>query len=131
MKITFLKVHDNTKKIQRLLEVIHHHFYKGNRIQIVVPNITAGNYINDLLWSTPPESLLPHVMTDAPVADQVVITQSSQNLNRCSVVINLSPGIWEHSVDFLYELMDLTSKEKEQQALSKVQLYGHELVTVL
>ena len=131
MKITFLKVHSNNKKIQRLLEVIHHHFYKGNRIQIIVPNITAGNYINDLLWKAPLESFIPHVMTNAPVADPIVITESNQNLNRCSVVINLSLGLWEHSVDYLYELMDMTSKERELQASKKIQSYGQDLVSIL
>jgi DNA polymerase IIIc chi subunit len=131
MKITFLKVSNNVKKIQRLLDLIHHHFYKGHRIQIVVPNITAGNYINDLLWSTPPESFIPHVMTDAPVADQIVITQRCETLNRSSVVVNLSQAVWEQSVDHLYELLDMTSKEKEQQALNKIKVYGQDLVSVL
>lgn len=131
MKITFLKVQDNTKKIQRLLEVVHHHFYKGDRIQIVVSNITAGNYINDLLWSSPPESFIPHVMTEAAVADQVVITQSREKLNRSSVVINLASEVWEHTVDYLYELMDMTSKDKEAGALRKIKIYGQDLVQVL
>lgn len=131
MKISFLKVHDNTKKVQRLLEVIHHHFYKGDRILVVVPNMTAGSYINDLLWSTPPESFIPHVMTDAPSADSLVITQKKENLNKATVVINLTPGIWEESVSYLYELMDRTSKEKEILSHNKIKQYGTDLVSVL
>lgn len=131
MKISFLKVHDNTKKIQRLLEVIHHHFYKGDRILVVVPNITAGSYINDLLWSSPPESFIPHVMTDAPSADALVITQKKENLNKATVVVNLTAGIWEESVSYLYELMDKTSKEKEILSFNKIKQYGSDLVSVL
>lgn len=131
MKITFLKVHDNGKKIQRLVDVIHHHFYKGDRILVVVPNAAAGKFIDDLLWSTPPESFLPHVMTDVPNPEQLVITQKKENLNRCSVVVNLSAGIWEESVENLYELMDRTSKEKEILSQNKINQYGQDLVTIL
>jgi DNA polymerase-3 subunit chi len=131
MKITFLKVHDNQKKVQRLVEVIHHHFYKGDRILVVVPNAAAGKFIDDLLWSTPPESFLPHVMTEAPTAEQLVVTQKRENLNRSAVVINLTAGIWEESVDILYELMDRTSKDKEILSQNKINQYGADLVTIL
>ena len=131
MNVTFLKVHDNKTKIQRLLEVIHHHFYKGDRILIMVSNATAANYINELLWSTPPESFIPHIMTDASSMEQLVITQKKNNVNRSSVVVNLSSEIWEESIEHLYELMDTTSKEKETLSRQKVQHYGVDLVRVL
>ncbi len=131
MNVTFLKVHDNKVKIQRLLEVIHHHFYKGDRLLILVPNAAAGNFVNDLLWSTPAESFLPHTMTDAPSIEQIVITQKKANINRSSVVVNLSGEIWEESVENLYELMDTTSKEKEVLAQQKIKHYGPELVRIL
>jgi hypothetical protein len=70
-------------------------------------------------------------MTDVPTDERVVITQKKENLNRCSVVLNLSAGIWEESVEHLYELMDKTSKEKEILSQNKINQYGQDLVSIL
>lgn len=114
-RICFLKVTDNASKLQKLCAIIHNHFIKNDKVLIVVSSNEAATYIDQLLWRMPEESFTPHAIIHASTKELVAITTSHLNINQAPVLVNLlttlhpDPG----PVDVIYELLDLTSSEKE------------------
>jgi len=41
---------------------------------ILVPNIEAAQYVDSLLWKTPTDSFIPHVITQSTSSEWIVIT---------------------------------------------------------
>jgi DNA polymerase-3 subunit chi len=131
-QIVFIRVSDNIAKIQRLCSVVHDHFIKKDKILIVVPSNEAAIYLDKLLWKLPEESFTPHVLANVPTKEQVAITTATTNINQASVIINLLNSIHPNpgAVEVIYELLDLTSKEKEEASRQKQSAYrnaGHDV----
>lgn len=119
--VQFLTVSDHASKLQQVCAVIHKHFMKSDFILIAVPSPEAAAYLDQLLWKTPEESFLPHVVAHGPTQERVVITTASTNINKAKVLVNLLPTIHPeaHTFHLIYELLDLTSKEKEEVSRKK------------
>ena len=119
IRIFFLRVKDNASKLHQICTTIHHHFVKRERVLVAVPSHEAAIYIDQLLWKLPEESFLPHSIGNFPTQEPIAITTEKTNINGAEVVFNLTPGLCSQVELFktVYELYDLTSKEKE--ALSK------------
>lgn len=123
--IIFLRVTDTNTKIRRIISTIQQHFLSGDSIIIFVPNQPASDYIDNLLWQTPPESFLPHVVANEKCCDRVVITQASDNINHAKVAFNLTtiPCVDHGTFETIYELWDQTDSKKAQQSNEKMQQY--------
>lgn len=131
-QIIFIRVPDNIAKIQRLCAIIHDHFVKKDRVLIVVPSNEAATYLDKLLWKLPEESFTPHILANSPTKEQVAITTATSNINQASTIINLLNSVHPNpgAVEVIYELLDLTSKEKEEASRQKQSAYrnaGHEV----
>lgn len=132
MRICFLAVKDNQTKLQKLCEIVHNHFIKKDRILVVVPSNEAAIYIDQLLWKMPEESFIPHSIANAATKECVTITTSPNNVNQANTLINLLPTLHPNPgpVDVIYELLDLTSKDKEDISRKKQATYqqaGHQV----
>ena len=125
MRICFLTVKDNPTKLQKICEIIGSHFVKKQRVLIAVPSNEAAAYIDQLLWKMPEEGFIPHAIHQNATQDYVVITTAPQNLNQAQVIVNLLPTQHPNpgSVDTIYELMDLTSRDKEETSRKKQATY--------
>lgn len=135
-QVFFIRVNDNLSKIQKICSLVHSHFVKKDKILIVVPSNEAALYLDQLLWKMPEESFVPHAIANGATKEQVAITTNLSNVNQASTLVNLlgnmhpNPG----SVDMIYELLDLTSKEKEEMSRQKQAAYrsaGHQVEEIL
>lgn len=129
-RINFWQVADNRQKLELICALTHQHFVRKERLLITVPNETAARYVDQLLWSSPPESFLPHVTSEKPIAAAVVITTGEQNLNQASILLNLCPTASAQAANFsqVHELLDSTSPDKEQLSRQREAIYrsaGH------
>lgn len=129
-KIIFVKVVDNQSKMGRLCQLIQTHFHDGKSVLIAVQHNEAARYLDQLLWKCPSEGFLPHVISDKPVKDSIVITMKHENLNNADILFNLLPGVNPIFTQFkmVYELLDETHPEKLNLSLQRQQFYqngGH------
>lgn len=131
-KVYFLRVTDAATKLNSICQVTHRHYNKKETILIAVPSQEAAVYLDQLLWRQPNDSFLPHVISEVPTQELVVITTSSANVNQAKIVINLCPAIpvnlGEYSI--IYDLLDLTHPTKEQlshKRQSAYQALGYEI----
>lgn len=131
--IIFIPVFSNQQKLGSICHYIQHHFEVGDNVLVVAPNEQATRYIDELLWKFSPESFLPHIASNAPSSEKVVITSVAQNLNQALVLINLcaevSP-IAEH-FNVVYELYDQTHPEKLAQSQRRQQIYTSKQFTIV
>lgn len=125
--VRFLKVTDNASKLQKLRFAIESHFLKNDKILIAVPSTEAAAYIDQFLWKAPEESFLPHAIINFPTKERIAITTSNANVNQAPILINLLPTLHPNpaGVTLIYELLDLTSKEKEAISLQKQSAYAN------
>lgn len=114
-RVCFLRVTDNISKLQKLQVAIQSHFLKNDKILITVPSNEAASYIDQLLWRIPDESFLPHAIINYPSKEHIAITTTYSNVNQASILINLLPTLHPNPirVTLIYELLDMTSKEKD------------------
>lgn len=124
-QIVFLNTPNPATKIERLVATINDHFQRGERSLVLVPNVEAAQFVDALLWKTPEESFIPHqivhTMTETPIA----ISQTAQNHNQATVLINLQvevPNNW-NAFATVYELMDGTHPQKLELAQRRLQRY--------
>lgn len=124
-KIIFLVVSSNSQKVGCICQHIQLHFNQGQSVLIVAPSVQAVEYLDDLLWKNPPDSFLPHLVSQDPIQEKVVITSLHENLNQASVLMNLCPQISPiaHQFDIVYELYDETQPEKLEQSKHRQKLY--------
>lgn len=115
-KIIFLKVATNQNKLFSLTKVIQKQFDLNEHILIFVPTNEVAQYIDQLIWRLPQESFIPHIVSDTPCNNPVVITSKNENLNKATVLINLSQNVNTNFHEFhtVYELYDMTHPSKEE-----------------
>lgn len=101
------------------------HFEKKEPFLILAPNQTAIEFVDALLWRMPEESFLPHVVSEFPCSDLLVLSTAMVNLNRAAQVFNLlqDPIFLEHPIKTIYEFEDLTSIDKKQFSQQKYLAY--------
>lgn len=124
-QITFWQVTDVKQKLDLLCRLVQHHFLQAERVLIAVPNDAAARFVDQLLWTSPPESFIPHAVTEIPLAAAVVITCAPSNLNEAQILINLCPGISPVLEKFrmIHELMDETDSSKQQLSIERQTRY--------
>jgi len=124
--VYFLRVADNTSKQQRLCEVVHEHFVKNHRILIAVPSNEAATFVDQLLWKMPAESFTPHSIANTSTNERVAITTTTSNVNKATVLINLYSASMNlsESIEKVYELLDLTTPEKETASRTRQSAYS-------
>lgn len=124
-EVIFLRVKDNGAKRTAICQTIVQQFEEGRRVLVAAPNEKVAKYIDQLLWSYPPESFIPHLMAGSACNVPVVIARGTQNLNKAKVVLNLcpQPSPLSNEVETVYELLDETDPGKKAVALQKQQAY--------
>lgn len=115
MFVFFLPAQNVQMKLTSICQVVHQQFLKQKRILLFAPNPEAAQYLDTLLWKSPPESFIPHAWTDFASSERVVITCSHENLNQASVLIHLCPDIHPNFKFFevIYDLFDETDSIKK------------------
>lgn len=103
------------------------------RLLIAVPNLQAAQYIDTLLWNSPAESFIPHIIAETPTAEWIAITmQESQNINQAVRLFNLcpSPSALYQYVDEIYELYDESHPQKIELSQQRISFYESKGINV-
>jgi DNA polymerase-3 subunit chi len=125
MLVSFLPAPNNRTKLASICQTIHYHFQKKEPILIKVPTEEAAKYIDALLWKYPEESFMPHVRSEVPVQECVVITCSKENLNQAAILLHLCPTVHPSPQQFsyIYDLYDETDEDKHQASEARKKYY--------
>ncbi len=112
--VVFLSVADNKSKLGKLINTIHEHYAKGQRVLVRVPDEKAAAFLDEHLWRSPPESFLPHEVTHEKSDEAVIITTADRNLNEAPILVHLCPEPSAMPLRFqlIYDLKDETLLER-------------------
>lgn len=123
--VCFLRVGDSQTKLGRLSALIHQHYRKGDRMMIRVENEEAAKFLDEWLWTQPPDSFLPHECSQTKTNAHVVISSAERNLNSATVLINLSSKAASGAKDYslVYDLADQSHPSKTQLSRQRYQIY--------
>ena len=90
-QIDFYTHVDNKYKIACMLsaKALEH----GMRVMIYTPDVETSKTLDQLLWTTPPTSFLPHCSPDHALATQtpIIIHHDPEGLTHDEVLLNLRP----------------------------------------
>ncbi len=85
---------------------------------------SAVDFIDDLLWSHPKESFLPHSKYEEDPTSLIVITDTDERPNKATALFNLtSYPLLHDKVATIYEFEDNSSPEKLRFSKEKYQAY--------
>jgi len=87
--IILFQVSNNREKLNAMIRIAQESFNKKNPLLIRLPHQKALEYVDTLLWRSPKDSFLPHVVTDNPCQDLIVLTTSETNPNQAHTIFNL------------------------------------------
>lgn len=124
-RAVFFQVKDNRSKIARIVETAHYHFERKEKFLILVEDQKGEEFLDELLWKSPPSSFLPHVVSGALIDEWVVITRVKENLNGAKFVFNLcsTPLLIDGSFRIIYDFEDLTSSNKQNLSTTRYDAY--------
>lgn len=124
-RVIFFQVNTNSLKIERLCQTLQNHFEKNDSIMVFVEDEISQKYVDDLLWKHPKESFLPHVISDSPHNDPIVITKTKKNLNDAKIAFNLcsTPLSTDGSFKIIYDFEDLTNPNKNRLSSIRFDAY--------
>ena len=131
--MTFFQVKLNQEKLARIYSIALDHFERKTPLIIKAP-LSAIDFIDELLWSHPKESFLPHSkQKDDPTA-LIIITDTDERLNKASALFNLTPyPLLQDKVTTLYEFEDSSTSEKLRLSKERYQAYrqaGCHIITI-
>ena len=111
-KIVFFQIRAIKEKLIKLIQTAIYHFEKKENLLIHVQDDAALKFADELLWKTPQEGFLPHVISDDYTSDFIVITKSKNNLNKAKFLFNLSLDLvdLDPSYKIIYDFDDYTEK---------------------
>ena len=126
IRITFFQVSNDQETRQAILSLAQDYFEKREPLLIRVPHQQALEYVDLLLWRSPQDSFLPHVVQDTPCSDLITLTTTTTNPNSARSVLNLSKGgVPNESLTFrrIYEFEDMKNSQKNKIAQDKYIFY--------
>lgn len=121
----FLSAKNNTQKIQHISSKSQFFFLQQKPLLILVSSFEAAQYVDLLLWSHPPDSFIPHTVTDQPSSTLITISIGEEKPYDAPYIFNLCsfPLPIQASTKELYELYDETSLEKANSSQRKWDFY--------
>lgn len=127
-RVIFFQVQSPSAKLKFLCESAQSHFEKKEPFLILVEDLKAKEFADELLWKFPPNSFLPHVATDEKTQELVAITKTKNNVNQARVAFNLctTPLLIQTPFRIIYEFEDLTSPSKNRLSSLRFNAYKEE-----
>lgn len=115
-KIVFFPVRTSSAKLAAIVKVAHAHFERSEPLLFLVPDQNAWEFLDRLLWTTPPESFLPHPSKLLQIRLEVD--------GAFPTVCNLCPHpLFHEGIKTIYELEDHTSPDKHQLSEKRYHAY--------
>lgn len=133
-EVHFIEVKTAAEKKEALIGSITEQFEKGVKQLILLPTKEAVVYMDQLLWSEPLFSFLPHscaedLSEEEQIKERVLLSAGCrENLNRAEVVVNLGNEVvfwaaFASQPKLIIELIDHTHPERQQRAASHRAIY--------
>lgn len=124
MKIVFYPVKTTAAKLNKLVQIAHSHFQRGEPLLFLVQDDASWDFLDKLFWQSPPESFLPHPSK---------LIQIRQTLDPAySTVFNLtSASLSAESIKTLYELEDHTSPDKLKASQDRYHTYRNQQLQIV
>jgi DNA polymerase IIIc chi subunit len=124
-RVIFFQIKETADKLKNISEMAHFHFERKEPLLILVEDLKAQNFVDELLWKQPASSFLPHTSIDEPCSDWVVISKNKKNVNNAKVVFNLCPTplAIEGPFRIIYEFEDLTTPYKKNLSSLRFDAY--------
>lgn len=125
VQVLFLRVKDNTAKIQWICSKVQESLKQDKRLFIFTPNAEAASYVDALLWRIPEESFVPHKIVQTPTKEGIAISTMPHNFNQAHRLLNLCPHICPiyQQFELVYELYDETHPQKTEWAQKRLSAY--------
>jgi DNA polymerase-3 subunit chi len=133
-KVFYVSVKTASDKIKTLVKLAYDHYSKNQKLLILTPDSKASEFIDKLLWAEPPQSFIPHFISQTLLNELIVITEEKNNLNGSKVLLNLSAfpiDFITYKAQVVLELEDLSSKAKADVFKKKLQSYQKAGATVV
>ncbi len=122
-RVTFFQVATGGAKKQQIIRLAHQYFYDKKPLLFKLPDERSLEYVDMLLWRTPLDSFLPHVVTDSLCSDLIALTSSENNPNRARSVFNLTQSPIVSPFQMIYTFEDLTSDRQKSITERHYQAY--------
>lgn len=130
-QLLFLEVETPSAKKECLGILTARYYLAGWRLLFCVENEAAAAYLDQLLWSYPPEAMLPHITSQKACRERVAITtRTDANLNNADLIFNLHTETIQPQAPcrLLVELWDSSSAPRLERSRLHIEHYqqqGH------
>lgn len=124
-RIILIQVKDAHTKLLELTKTAELHFEKKEPMIFFVEDDKALSFLDELLWKFPQISFLPHVTTESPIQEYLVITKIKKNLNQAKIAFNLCPTplLIDGGFKIVYDFEDLSSPSKKNFSQMRYSAY--------
>lgn len=123
-RAVFFQVADAASKMRWITETAKAHFSKKESLLFFVENDKARDFVDELLWKLPAHSFLPHIASDQPTSERIVITKTRTNVNGAHIAFNLCPTpLLLAEFKLIYDFEDLTASNKKNLSMLRFHAY--------
>lgn len=124
-RVIFFQVNNAASKVDRLIETATAHFSQKEHFLIIAEDDRSLNYVDELLWTHPPEIFLPHSIVESETKEWIAITKVKKNLNGARYVFNLcsTPLLIDGFFRTIYEYDDSSSPNKKILSANRFDAY--------
>ena len=120
-RAVFFQVRKPSEKLTRLTSICAAHFEKKEPIIIFVEDEKGAQYVDELLWKSPPTSFIPHTMEGN---DLITITSGKKTFGEPRIAFNLCPTpLLLDGFRIVYDFEDLTSPIKQNLSALRFDAY--------
>jgi DNA polymerase-3 subunit chi len=133
-KILFTSLKTPSEKVRFLIKVVFDHYLKNHKIIIFTQDLKTAQFVDNLLWSEPKESFLPHFMSQSLTDEKIVITCEKSNLNEAKVAFNLTSQALnpiDLKLHTIFEIEDLSMIEKTAVFKKKLLTYQKSKLSII
>jgi len=124
-RVIFFQIKEHKEKLKKIIQVSYKHFINKKNLLIKTSDRASVKFVDELLWTHPVDSFLPHSISEVKCDDFIVITDSSNNLNESTHLFNLNQDAvdLDNSYKVIYDFDDYTSKGKQQNSKKRFEMY--------
>lgn len=121
--VVLFQIQTAQEKLLRIVETCRNHFSKKERLILFAEDDRALQFVDELLWSTPRESFLPHRIASERCTDLLALTKSKTNWNESKIALNLCPTPLLLEIPCIYDFEDKTTPQKQMLSQMRFEAY--------
>jgi DNA polymerase-3 subunit chi len=123
-KAIFFEVKNAQDKLKRIFQTAEAHFEKSEPLLLLVSDSAAALFIDEWLWKLEETSFLPHLVSDLPSSEIILISTKQEPHDR-NFLFNLSADLPPNTDKgkIFYEFDDSSSPLKKELSKKKFEFY--------